>query len=205
MAHPAVRVRVTLSHYVRWRSTTPSAGVSPRMVPRHERRSIGCADRSHPIAAFRAALEERTRERVPLSWATTQTNLGEALVALGERESNTTRLEGAIAAYRAAQAERKRERGPFEWAKTQEDLAIVFRVLATRSSSNARGAYLQDALEAADGALEVYRAGKAGYYIDRGERLQARILAVIACNHPQPCDEAGANFHDLGATGMKAP
>jgi hypothetical protein len=48
MAHPAVRVLVTLSHYVRWRSTTPSAGVSPRMVPRHERRSIGCADRSHP-------------------------------------------------------------------------------------------------------------------------------------------------------------
>ena len=35
------------------------------------------------IAAYRAALEERTRERVPLDWAATQNNLGTALCALG--------------------------------------------------------------------------------------------------------------------------
>ncbi|MBN9346942.1 MAG: hypothetical protein J0I48_12200 [Devosia sp.] len=37
------------------------------------------------VAAFRLALEERSRERVPLDWATTQNNLGNALKTLGER------------------------------------------------------------------------------------------------------------------------
>ena len=35
------------------------------------------------IAAYRAALQERTRERVPLDWAMTQNNLGNALWTLG--------------------------------------------------------------------------------------------------------------------------
>jgi len=42
-----------------------------------------------------------TRERVPLDWATTQNNLGNALEALGERESGTARLEQAVAAWEA--------------------------------------------------------------------------------------------------------
>ena len=54
------------------------------------------------IAAFRAALTEWTRERVPLDWAMTQNNLGIALQSLGERESGTARLEEAVAAFRAA-------------------------------------------------------------------------------------------------------
>jgi hypothetical protein len=32
---------------------------------------------------YRLALEERTREPVPLQWATTQMNLGNALATLG--------------------------------------------------------------------------------------------------------------------------
>ena len=41
------------------------------------------------VAAYREALKERTRERVPLDWATTQNNLGNALSRLGEREGGT--------------------------------------------------------------------------------------------------------------------
>jgi hypothetical protein len=52
--------------------------------------------------AYRAALGERTRERLPLDWAATQNNLGDALRALGERESGTAPLEGAVVAYRAS-------------------------------------------------------------------------------------------------------
>ena len=37
------------------------------------------------IVAYRAALQERTRERVPLAWATTQTNLGRAIQIPRER------------------------------------------------------------------------------------------------------------------------
>jgi hypothetical protein len=38
------------------------------------------------VAAYRAALEEMTRERVPLDWALTQMNLGNAPSTLGERD-----------------------------------------------------------------------------------------------------------------------
>ena len=64
------------------------------------------------VDAYRAALQELTRERVPLDWAVTQNNLGNALSRLGERESGTQRLEEAVDAYRAALQERTRERVP---------------------------------------------------------------------------------------------
>ncbi len=41
-----------------------------------------------------SALTERTREGVPLDWATTQMNLDNAFLSLGERESGTGKLEG---------------------------------------------------------------------------------------------------------------
>jgi hypothetical protein len=50
-------------------------------------------DAPEAVAAYRGALEERTRARVPLDWAATQNNLGNALQALGARESGTARLE----------------------------------------------------------------------------------------------------------------
>ena len=49
---------------------------------------------------------------MPLDWAMTQKNLGNALQALGERESGTARLEEAVAAYRAALEEHTRARVP---------------------------------------------------------------------------------------------
>ena len=42
-------------------------------------RESGTARLEEAVAAYRAALEEWTRERVPLEWATTQNNLGNAL------------------------------------------------------------------------------------------------------------------------------
>ena len=71
------------------------------------------------MAAFNEALKERTRERVPLDWAATQSNLGVALETLGERESGTERLEQAVAAFNEALKERTRERVPLDWAMTQ--------------------------------------------------------------------------------------
>lgn len=41
------------------------------------------------MLAYREALKEQTRERVPLDWAATQNNLGSALQTLGERDSAT--------------------------------------------------------------------------------------------------------------------
>ena len=39
------------------------------------------------VSAYVEALKEYTRERVPLDWAMTQNNLGNALRTLGEREA----------------------------------------------------------------------------------------------------------------------
>lgn len=54
---------------------------------------VGTA-RTRDGAAYREALMERTREQVPLDWAQTQNNLGDALAALGERESETAASRG---------------------------------------------------------------------------------------------------------------
>jgi hypothetical protein len=47
--------------------------------------SATTAHLENAVMAFRAALQEYTRERAPLQWAATQTNLGTALAILSER------------------------------------------------------------------------------------------------------------------------
>jgi hypothetical protein len=46
------------------------------------------------VEAYREALQELTRARVPLDWAATQMNLGVALASLGARESGTAAAGG---------------------------------------------------------------------------------------------------------------
>ena len=75
------------------------------------------------LAAYRAALEVRTREQLPQQWATTQNNLGMVLAVLAERasgEQGAQYLEQSLAAYRAALEVRTREQLPQGWAATQE-------------------------------------------------------------------------------------
>jgi tetratricopeptide (TPR) repeat protein len=127
------------------------------------------------IAAFRAALEEWTRERAPLEWAMTQNNLGNALWTLGERESGTARLEEAVSAYRAALEEWTRERAPLDWAMTQNNLGSALEALGERESGTAR---LEEAVVAYDGALAIFVAARADYYesIFRKNRDRARAI-----------------------------
>jgi tetratricopeptide (TPR) repeat protein len=84
------------------------------------------------VAAYREALKEWTRERVPLDWARTQMNLGVVLGTLGERETGTARLDEAVAAYREALKERTRERVPLDWAATQNNLGVAMTHIADR-------------------------------------------------------------------------
>ncbi|SEA82413.1 tetratricopeptide repeat protein [Rubrimonas cliftonensis] len=103
------------------------------------------------VQAHRAALEGRTRERVPLDWAMTQMNLGTALTTLGAREAGTERLEQAVEAYRAALEESTRERTPLDWAMTQMNLGTALRILGEREPGTER---LEQAVEAYRAALE---------------------------------------------------
>jgi transcriptional regulator with XRE-family HTH domain len=59
-------------------------------------RESGSARLKEAVAIHRAALEEVSRERVPLDWAATQNGLGSALWTLGQRESGTARLAALI-------------------------------------------------------------------------------------------------------------
>jgi hypothetical protein len=135
------------------------------------------------IAAYRAALTEWTRERVPLQWAMTQNNLGNALTSLGGRESGTARLEEAVEAYRAALTERTRERVPLDWAMTQNNLGAALQRLGERESGTAR---LEEAVAAFDAALEVFVAAKANYYIEHTQDNRARAAALLEQRRKQP-------------------
>jgi tetratricopeptide (TPR) repeat protein len=114
-------------------------------------RESGTARLEEAVAAFRAALEQRTRERVPLDWTMTQNNLGNALTMLGRRESGTARLEEAVVAYRASLEEYTRERVPLQWATTQSNLGAALQTLGGRESGTAR---LEEAVVAYRAALE---------------------------------------------------
>jgi Asp-tRNA(Asn)/Glu-tRNA(Gln) amidotransferase A subunit family amidase len=74
------------------------------------------------VAAYEAALEERTRERAPLDWATTQSNLGTALRVLGERGDDQA-LRRAVTAFEAALSEVSRRNAPAYVAAIERNLA----------------------------------------------------------------------------------
>src|SRR5262249_40337423 len=126
---------------------------------------------------YHAALEERTRERVPLDWAVTQTNLGGALQTLGQREGGTARLQEAVAAYRAALEERTRERVPLQWAYTEHALANALAALAARLKDPAR---MEEALACMRGAIEVYRQTEEGYWLATAEGRVTEMEAQLA-------------------------
>ena len=102
------------------------------------------------VAAYEAALQVYARERVPLDWATAQSNLGAALAVLGERESGPDRLGQAVAAYEAALQVYTRERVPLAWAATQNNLGSALQILGKRESGTAR---LEQAVAAYEAAL----------------------------------------------------
>jgi tetratricopeptide (TPR) repeat protein len=120
---------------------------------------------SESVAAYRVALEETTRARLPLDWATTQNNLGIALSRLGARESGTARLEEAVAAYRAALEERTRVRVPLDWATSTGNQGVTLRLLAERRGNLAMA---EQALGQITAAFETLRhadlAPNAAYY-----------------------------------------
>ena len=141
------------------------------LVERGERES-GTARLEEAVAAYRAALEERTRDKVPLQWAMTQMNLGNALRNLGDRESGTARLEEAVVAYRAALEENTRDKVPLDWANTQANLCIV----ALAHFEKDRDPKHLDAAEAYDlAALKVFEEAQASHYSENIKRGLADI------------------------------
>jgi hypothetical protein len=73
--------------------------------------------------------------------------------------------------------ERTRARVPLDWAFTQMNLTLVYGDLFDKDH---QPRHLDDALEAADGALEEFRKAKADFYIEKAESQRGQILATKA-------------------------
>ena len=132
------------------------------------------------MTAYRAALEERTRDQVPLDWAMTQNNLGHALATLGARESGTARLDEAVTAYRAALEERTRDRVPLDWATTQNNLGTALATLGERESGTAR---LEEAVTAWNACLAVVETAWPAEWVQQVRAFRDETLAEIARRH----------------------
>jgi tetratricopeptide (TPR) repeat protein len=167
----------------------------------------GTAPLEEAAIAYREALKEWTRERVPLDWAMAQNNLGNALHQLWECESRTamrllpslqtglpqgghaagdgtTKLEEAVAAYREALKERTRERVPLNWAISFGNEGIALMLLADRRED---AAMARTALSQINAAVETLRddtscqgSGCPGSRAAYYERQLPRARAIVA-------------------------
>ncbi len=130
------------------------------------------------IAVYQIALQERTRERVPMDWAATQNNLGVALRTLGARGDDGALVQ-AVAAYEAALEEYTRELAPLEWAMTQTNLGSALLTLGERGDDEA----LPRAVAAYEAALQ--------------ERTRERVPLLWAVTQ----NNLGNAFAELGERG----
>lgn len=111
------------------------------------------------VEAYKEALKEYTRDKVPPLWANTQNNLGNALLALGERESGTTHVVAAVDAFKDALKERPRGKVPRYWAMTQNNLGNALRVLGERERESGT-IHMEAAVDACNEALTEYTRDK---------------------------------------------
>jgi tetratricopeptide (TPR) repeat protein len=140
-------------------------------------RESGTQHLAEAVAAHRAALEELTRDRVPLLWAATQMDLGEALAGLGERESGTQHLTEAVAAYHAALEENTRNRVPLDWAYTQHGLANTLAALAERERSAKR---MREAITCMRAAADGYEKVGETYWLPKAQQRVAEMNAELS-------------------------
>ena len=137
-------------------------------------RESGTARLEDAVKAFRAALEERTRERVPLALGSDALNLGDALSTLGERESGTATLEKAVVAFNEALKERTHERVPLDWAASVGNQGVAMMRIADRIEN---GALAETAAQQIEAAYETTRSGGQGqwaaYYEEQLSKAQA--------------------------------
>ena len=97
-------------------------------------RESGAATLRQAVAAYREALKELTRARVPLDWAMTQNNLGNVLYVLGERESGTATSQEAATAFRVALEEYTPEAATYQHDLVQRNLDRLIALIAQRGN-----------------------------------------------------------------------
>ena len=127
-----------------------------------------------PLAArsrgpLRAALEEYAEQRFADRYRVTQSDLGQALRVLGERDKDRDLLAEAVAACRAALAVYTREATPLEWAMASTNLANALTALDDAASVAEAVAIYREAMMALDGPARLQQRAIARYNLKRAE------------------------------------
>jgi len=128
------------------------------------------------VEAYRAALEERVHGLASFNWAATNTNLGNALVTIAERENSNTKLEEAASAYRASLAAGLPDGAPLDTAKTHINLAYTLGALWNRTRNRQA---LDEALRAVEAALGLIKENGVQEHIPAAELARETILAAM--------------------------
>ena len=102
------------------------------------------------LTAYRSALQELTRERVPVQWASVQQNLGNTLQSLAYRapdaEQARTYLRQAGEAQQAALTVMTRDATPAMWAAVKQSMGQTYQMRANLATNPAEAS---EALKAA--------------------------------------------------------
>ena len=138
------------------------------------------------MLAYREALKELTQNRVPLDWATTQNNLGNALGRLGERESEITHMEEAVTAFQEALKEKTRDRVPLDWAITQNNLGNALRILGHRGKE---ARLICDALQGHVMAWEVFSRAEHFFASEVAKNIKKDIALLKQAFPPQQYED----------------
>ena len=128
-----------------------------------------------PVTAYRHAIKVYTQDDMPLDWAMTQNNLGNALRALGEREEGTQRLDDAVTAHRHAIKVYTQDDMPLQWAITQNNLGTAFEAIGDKTSDSTKW---QEAENCYLKALEVWDEN-APHYASIAMRNLDRVRAKL--------------------------
>ena len=107
------------------------------------------------MIALQSALQAFPRHDFPRRWAEVMHNLAQVLQVYGDQMKSAEVLERAIETARAALELRPRAKVPLAWAASQNTLGTALFLLAKHSKGRAPS--LDEATEAINGALEVYR------------------------------------------------
>jgi tetratricopeptide (TPR) repeat protein len=134
--------------------------------------------------AFDRSLPSQLRPLLPHTRALAETatleRKGALLVTLGNLLQRLFDFPGAVTAYRAALEVRTRAELPQHWATTQNNLGTALQEQGIRTAGEAGARLLAEAVQAFEGALEVYREAGAGYYVQVVERNLQSARAALA-------------------------
>jgi tetratricopeptide (TPR) repeat protein len=143
-----------------WAAAQLNLGFALRSLAKREiargDRDAGKARLEESIAAYRDALSKYTPDNAGLSWASTESNLGDALQGLYESAGGLTFLDQAIDAFAKALTLYTKDTSKYHWATTygQKGVALMLRAEQTKNLTE-----VENALRKIEVAKAALRAG----------------------------------------------